>query len=218
MAERCCAELRLLDLDRAAPGFPAALAPDERARAAALAEPARRRFLAGRAALRALLAEHLGCAASAVPLATTRFGKPYLDDPAAGLALSLAHCGRWALLAVAPVRALGVDLERVRPLDDADELARRLLGPAERAALARLPAAARGRALLRSWVRLEARRKAVGTGLAELPAEPAREGPADGLALLDLEPGPGLLAALASSEPLTDVRLVRETPRGRPGR
>lgn len=218
MAGGCRAELRLLDLDRAAPGFPAALAPAERARAAAMAEPARRRFLAGRAALRALLAEHLGCAPCAVPLATTRFGKPHLADPTAGLALSLAHCGRWALLAVAPVRALGVDLERVRPLDDADELARRLLGPAERAALARLPAAARGRALLRAWVRLEARRKAVGTGLGELPSEPAREGPADGLALVELEPGPGLVAGLASSEPLTDVRLLRESVAGRPER
>jgi 4'-phosphopantetheinyl transferase len=209
--DRRRAELRLLDLDRAAPVATASLSGAELARAAAMAEPARRRFAAGRAALRATLAGRLGCAPGAVPLATGPWGKPVLADRSAGLAFSLAHCGRWALLAVAPVAALGVDLERVRPLDDPEALAERLLDPAERLALARLPAAARGRALLRAWVREEACRKAVGTGLLDRPPGPARRARADGLELVELEPGQGLVAALAASEPLTCVRLLRES-------
>ena len=58
---------------------------------------------------------------------------------------------------------------------------------------------------LRAWVREEAHRKAEGTGLRDEPAMRGGHGRPESLALLDLEPGPGLVAALAAPSPLGEV-------------
>lgn len=197
-------ELRLLDLDRA-PADASALPLAERERARALAEPARRRFLAGRTALRRLLAVRLALPPEAVPIVLGPFGKPLLAGERPPLAFSLARSGRFGLLAIGPVATLGVDLERVRPLDDPEALAAFLLDPIERRALSVLPPAARNRALLRAWVREEAHRKAEGTGLRDERAMRGRHGRPGSFALLDLEPGPGLVAALAAPRPAGEV-------------
>ena len=78
---------------------------------------------------------------------------------------NLSHGGAVALIAVGTAEYLGVDVERLDRLQDADRLAERMLAPTELAAFQTLPAAARNPALLRCWTRKEAVLKALGVGL-----------------------------------------------------
>ena len=105
------------------------------------------------------------------------------DAPSdAGLDFNLSRSGGLALVAVGPV-ALGVDIERVVPLDVPD-LARAHFSAREQAALAALPAEAVEAAFFRCWTRKEAFVKATGEGLAR---------PLDGFDVA-VDPEPILLA------------------------
>ena len=156
--------------------------PEDVARAVALLDPAERAqhrrfgtadlaraFALRRAARRLILAQTLGCPTAAVEIETGPQGKP----GCAGLAFSAAHSASRAVVAVAPEGPLGVDIERLRPLD-LDLLARRVLAPRERALLDSLGEDERGVALIRLWTAKEAVLKAEGTGL-DLAALPIIE-------------------------------------------
>jgi 4'-phosphopantetheinyl transferase len=93
-------------------------------------------------------------------------GKPEIAvAKEAGLAFNLSHAGDLGLLAVARKHAVGVDVEPVRPLPDADGIVHHYFSPREVAAYRILPACARERAFLGVWTRKEAFLKAHGMGL-----------------------------------------------------
>jgi len=169
-----------------------ALSASERARAASLrGEPLRRRYVASHAALRRLLAGIVGGSPEALQLAAGPNGKPRLPG---GPRFSLSHSGDLGLVAIDPACEVGVDLEPVRPVPEADEIAARWFAPEERAAL-HAAGADGGAAFARLWTRREAWLKALGVGLDESlagrPVDLAR------FALHDLAPAPGHLGALA---------------------
>ena len=97
-----------------------------------------------------------------------------------------------ALFALSWGRAVGVDIERVRPDIAAEALAERYLPAGEAARLSALPPALRVEAFTRAWVRQEAYLKALGLGLAAATA-PVTDG---GWECSDLEVGAGYHAAL----------------------
>lgn len=127
----------------------------------------RDRFVASHAALRHILASCLDVAPSSLVFGEGTHGKPFLEAPAHGRALrfSLSHSGEIALVAVSLRREVGVDVERVRPLDDLDGFVARYLSPLEREALARVAAGDRLRAFFETWTLKEAYLKACGDGL-----------------------------------------------------
>jgi 4'-phosphopantetheinyl transferase len=178
-------QLWLADLDR--PPVPlaalaATLDPEERKRAARFRFVVhRRRFTAGRGLLRRLLGELLGVAPEGLAFAYGEKGKPRLVAGAAarregprslqgseletGLRFNLSHSANGALLAVARGRELGVDLEALRPMDDAEALVERFFHPAERRTFAALAPEGRVTAFFSGWTRKEAYLKARGDGL-----------------------------------------------------
>jgi 4'-phosphopantetheinyl transferase len=137
-------------------------------------------------------------------------GKPSL---AGKLRFNVAHSDRLALIAMAHDREVGVDLERVRPLAAADEIARQYFSVLEQQALHALPRRLRTKAFFQCWTRNEAYVKATGAGLAlplnrfDITLQPGQ--PADLLVnpdsptklgqwtLRQLSPGPGYLGAIA---------------------
>lgn len=198
------------------------LSADERERAARYRfDVHRRAFEACRGAVREILGGYLAHAPAAVRFQYGPQGKPALQPDEAPLGFSVSHSGELGLCAVAREGALGVDVEHLRPLDDALAIAERFFSPAERAALRTLQPAALEVAFFTAWTRKEAFIKAVGEGLSYpladfdvtlLPAEPARllriagddEAPAR-WRLAALDPAPGYVAALAATEPITAV-------------
>ena len=143
------------------------LAPDEEARARRfVASHDRDRFAAGRAFLRLLLARYLGVAARDLGFRYDPHGKPVLADPHCGLRFNLAHSGTLAVCAVTRgSRDVGVDVEHVKPIENAEALARAVLSPLELVRLGALPEPVRLRSFYEAWTRKEAFLKALGCGL-----------------------------------------------------
>jgi 4'-phosphopantetheinyl transferase len=162
------------------------LSRDERQRAGRYRfQAGRQRFVTGRAILRILLGRYLHMEPRRVPLAYGPHGKPLLapDLSGSGLEFNLAHAGPLALYAFARDRTVGVDVEQVRSLPDADAVAARFFSARENAAYSSLAADSRQLAFFQCWTRKEAFIKALGDGLAHpldtfdvslAPAEPAQ--------------------------------------------
>lgn len=189
-----------IDLDQSATED--SLSPEERQRAERLRLPlVRRRFVAARVALRRVLSSYTGLEPGALRFDYGPTGKPSLagfDWPQ----FNLSHCDDLALLAVSAL-PVGVDVERVRPLDALPQMMQIACSPAERQALRALPESRRLRAFFYTWTRKEALMKAHGAGfkLAHELSLPVSDAPqtvrTNGWSVYDL-PLPGdLLAAVA---------------------
>jgi 4'-phosphopantetheinyl transferase len=179
-----------LAVDRAAE----ALSPGERLRARRLRAPlARRRFVMRRLGLRAVLAEYSGADPARLTYRAGPYGKPALEG---GPCFSLSHSGGLALCAVSPGREVGVDVERLRAVPEADRIVERVFSPAERRDYHALREAAPGSAFLRMWTRKEALLKALGVGFSD--EEAVRRAPdPERWEVHDLAGIDGHLAALA---------------------
>jgi len=152
--------------DAREPGDAAILDDGERARAARFRfDRDRRRFIARRAFLRRVLARYAGVDPARLRFRTSANGKPELAQPDLGLGFSASHADGLAIVAVSSGGVVGVDVERVRAIPDALELARRLWTDAEYRNLASIAAPLRSAAFLRLWTRKEAHVKRLGTGL-----------------------------------------------------
>ena len=155
------------------------------------------RFALGRWFLRSVLGALLGLAPETVALGEGDHGKPILEsEPGDAPAFNLAHSGVLAVLALARSAAVGVDLERFRPLTNEDRLARRILTAREAQWYRRLAKSERETALLSAWVRKEAVLKALGAGVSGSPAAIETE--------LYLGAGPRALRLLAELGTVTD--------------
>lgn len=131
----------------------------------------RRRFIVGRGVLRALLGRYLGLEPPQLRFGYGPQGKPHLADAletvdADALRFNLAHSHELALYAFTRGREIGVDLEHIRALPDAGQIAARFFSAGENAAWLALPESQRLEAFFNCWTRKEAYLKAGGDGLA----------------------------------------------------
>lgn len=126
-------------------------------------EAARRRFVTARAMLRLILSRFTGVAPEHLTFVFGEHGKPRLETD--GPCFNLAHSGDTVVVAVAGDH-VGVDIEELRVLPNADRLARRICTPQELETLLSLPEPSRNDALLRLWTAKEAVLKALGSGIA----------------------------------------------------
>ena len=153
-----------LDLDRdAVAGLATLLDAEETARALRFHQALhRRRFVVRRARLRQWLAERLGVAPAAVPIAADVHGKPYVPGWDRHFSTSHSHETMLIACAEAPV---GCDIERIDPGFAWQGVAQRLFAAEEWQALAALTEADGRTAFFRCWARKEAFVKALGHGL-----------------------------------------------------
>lgn len=142
------------------------LSSDEQARADRFHfERDRRRYIVGRGALRSILSGYLNADPHRLQFRYGHNGKPALISNA--LQFNVAHSRGLALVAVTPQQEVGVDVEYMRPVLDADQLAERFFSARESAALRSLPAHERHAAFFTCWTRKEAYIKAIGEGLSQ---------------------------------------------------
>src|SRR5262245_39734919 len=144
------------------------LSRDERERAGKFRYAKHRQhYIVGRASLRRLLAERLRIPPWAVEFVETEYGKPRLAPVhrSADVEFNLSHSGILALYAFTRGRAVGVDVELIREVPDAEDLAEGFFSPTEIASLRALPLDRRSLAFLACWTRKEAFIKALGLGL-----------------------------------------------------
>jgi 4'-phosphopantetheinyl transferase len=175
------------------------LSDDERTRSARFVRARdRRRFACCRAALREILGGLLRKTPAEVRFRAVEHGKPVLDFAAMGIykgdglravRFNLSHSSDLALIGVCRGHEIGVDLEWIKRITEAERIVASFFSTAERAEFSGIPEHARALAFFRGWTRKEAVLKGLGTGLAGLSAKhetgfgtselPARFVPAD---------------------------------------
>ena len=144
------------------------LESSEQMRADAFAfERDRNSFVATRAVLRILLARELGSAPADVRLVNDVGGKPMLACPrrASGLEFSVAHTDGASLIAITYGGRVGVDIERIRIIDDAAAIAGMMFGSEMAEYVARFDVSDCPVPFLQLWTAGEAFAKATGSGL-----------------------------------------------------
>ena len=188
----------------------------ERATRFAFARDARR-FIVGRARLRQLLGARLGVRPESVELVYGARGKPALANSGRNsLRFNLSHREDIAVYALSSGREVGIDVEAIRPLPDADAIAARFFSRREHAAYQALDPCDRPLGFFQCWTRKEAFIKALGDGLSHpldsfdvslapgAPAELLRVEPVSGhyrgWRLASFFPAPGFVAAVVSEE------------------
>jgi len=127
----------------------------------------RQRYIARRIVLRTILARQLGLAPKHLCFVHNRYGKPELAPQfdESRLCFNVSSSQDVAAVAVAHARAVGVDVECIRPLADAEDVAARFFSREEADVLLAAAAAARSRIFFEYWTRKEAVIKATGEGL-----------------------------------------------------
>jgi 4'-phosphopantetheinyl transferase len=127
----------------------------------------RRLFLVAHALLRTTLSRYQDLPPAAWTFRVGAHGRPEVANPEAGptLRFSISHVHGLAACAVTFDCAVGIDVERRRPIDDLPSLALRTLTAAENRTLEALPQAERAPHFLVSWTLKEAYSKARGLGL-----------------------------------------------------
>ena len=182
----CCpVDIWTVNLDAARP---LTLTPQEQARAARFRfERDRVHWAHARSALRSILARYVPRPPEELVLVYGEHGKPALQN-GAGIEFNISHSKGWAMVAVTRGVPVGIDLEAIRENVDIAKLLHRigetqLTGTRDE--------------LFHIWTRREARTKAVGGPLMEIPTADLRvvdvtapEGFAASLALEGANPGP----------------------------
>jgi 4'-phosphopantetheinyl transferase len=178
-------------------------------------------FVASRVAQRLVLGRYLGCRPESVKIARDcrhcggDHGRPYVSG--APVDFSVSHSAGWLLLAVVAGGLVGVDLEQVSDARAVDDLASRVLGPAEQERFLLVPRPDRAAWFIWAWTRKEAALKLTGhgivgplsgldiTGPTAVASPPPSGWPAEPIHLRDVPAGPDLRAALATTVPVTNV-------------
>jgi 4'-phosphopantetheinyl transferase len=174
----------------------------------------RHRFTVARAWLRRLLSARLGVPPESVELGYGAHGKPALARHCAAseLRFNVSHADGVGVYAFAAGREIGIDVESVRVIRDAEDIAARFFSHRENEAYLALDPRDRPLGFFNCWTRKEAFIKALGDGLSYpldrfdvslAPCEPAKilrveSTPGDrcGWTLHGFVPGPGLIGAV----------------------
>ncbi|HBB32385.1 MAG TPA: 4'-phosphopantetheinyl transferase [Cyanobacteria bacterium UBA8803] len=191
------------------------LSPDEKQRANRFYfERDRKKFIVGRGILRMLLSSYSDIDPSRLQFSYSPRGKPAIanTDPKARLEFNLSHSNGLVLYAISRDLQLGIDLEYIRPMQDAEQLAKRFFSPREYVLISSLPDEQKQEAFFNGWTRKEAYLKATGDGLAGLAQVEVSLMPGDSAMLVSISgdasaasrwdlyhliPAPDYVAALA---------------------
>ena len=161
------------------------LSPEEKQRSARFHfEKDKRRYTVARGSLRTILSGYIRRSPDELRFDTGRYGKPFLAGlgEAEELGFNLSHCEDLALIAVTSGRAVGVDVEKIREMQDLSLILNRFFTVEERELVDSFPGEERTAAFLSLWVRREAAAKARGLNLSaalskiNLPLYPLGEG------------------------------------------
>ncbi|HEX4265668.1 MAG TPA: 4'-phosphopantetheinyl transferase superfamily protein [Verrucomicrobiae bacterium] len=211
--------------------FATTLSSDEVARAGKFKfEKHRNRYIAGRGALRKILGQYLQTPSADLRFTQSTNGKPVLaeDFASAGIHFNLAHSDDLALVAVTRLGAVGVDVERIRPVKEMDHLVARFFSPSENEAFQKVSENEKPAAFFNLWTRKEALLKATGEGITRslslvevsfLPDKPAQLLAISGNAikaaswsLRELSPATGFTGAIAIEAPEVNVQCWKWIP------
>jgi 4'-phosphopantetheinyl transferase len=160
-------------LDRLTPDL-AVLSREELDRANRMLRPGdRTHFLNAHSAVRHILSKYTKASPNSLQFDISVMGKPSLNPKRLGLvpAFNLSHSEGIGVLAVSARAQIGVDIEVDRHMEDLQDLAARIMTPAETRDFLQMGEAEQRAAFYSLWTRKESLLKAIGCGLSKTPAE-----------------------------------------------
>jgi 4'-phosphopantetheinyl transferase len=183
----------------------------------------RQRFIISRGLLRNILGRYMGIKPELVQFRSGPYGKLALAEtrpsieanPAVAaewgnntLQFNVSHSETLALYAFTRGREIGIDVEYVRPVAEAEQIAQHYFSTQESNILRNLPPDTQDEQFLIYWTRKEAYLKARGeglTGLETMQSELYSSSVPTGWFIQQLRPAPGYVAALAIQERTGDT-------------
>lgn len=174
----------------------------------------RTRFILRRAGMRQVLARYLGLAPGDLRFEYSLLGKPKLASRnEIDLQFNMSHSGEWAAIAVCVGSRIGIDIERVRKVENAAGIVERFYSPEEWLFFSKLSECEKDKVFLKTWTCKEAYIKATGEGLSfpldrveicvESAASPpslktihGRPGEPSNWSLIELIPNPNWVGAI----------------------
>jgi 4'-phosphopantetheinyl transferase len=157
------------------------------------------RFLCARGILRRILSAYTGVEPEALLFAYGMHGKPFLKHDAS-FQFNLSHTGDVAIYAMVRGQAVGVDIERIRPIKELDAIISHIFTEREAQEVNSLSFEEKTKAFFQVWTRKEAWQKCTGEGI----ATGSKSLPND-VFLLSFEPVAGYAACVAARSPLTPL-------------
>lgn len=136
----------------------------------------KRRFIAGRSALRSILARYLNQSPTMQQFSYGEHGRPSLNPNPAQLDFNLSHCRSNALLGISSTSRIGVDIEQLRPRKNLLAIAKKQFGEQQYQLLSAMDETDRIRHFFELWTRMEAQLKARGGSIFGNPNQPSPEG------------------------------------------
>ena len=118
-----------------------------------------------RGVLRTLLSRFLDKPTDGIEFTENEFGKPATP----GIEFNVSHSGDYALMAFSKSSAVGIDVEQIKDRRVIEDLARRVLTPAEHDRFTALPESDRQRTFFDIWALKESILKGIGSGLSIAP-------------------------------------------------
>ena len=131
-------------------------------------EEHRQFFIASRGILRAILSRYSGIDPHQIQFNYGSRGKPEIAESCGvnKLKFNLSHSGKVALYAITNAREIGIDIEKIHPIADAEQIAKRFFSAKEFEWLSQLSPSEKPAAFFDLWTCKEAYLKAIGEGLA----------------------------------------------------
>ncbi|EDX84518.1 4'-phosphopantetheinyl transferase superfamily [Synechococcus sp. PCC 7335] len=130
----------------------------------------RRKFVVARGTLRYLLGARFRCRAGAIAFGYSKYGKPEMRTASKGdrpFHFNLSHSGEIALCALGGDHVVGVDIEKVKPIQRLEGMLERCLVAREKAVVESFATEKQPFAFLQYWTCKEAYLKAIGLGLSQ---------------------------------------------------
>jgi 4'-phosphopantetheinyl transferase len=197
------------------------LSTEEKARAERFVFPRDKDyFVAARGTLRELLGRYLDRAPEEIELQTNKWGKPALMESGdESIHFNLSHSHGMAVYVFSLEGEAGIDIEKIRPELDSEEIAKRYFSENEIRELQSLRLELRAEGFFLCWTRKEAYIKARGEGLgiplrsfevSLTPGEPAvlRSDDTAKWSLFSLLPFPGFVAACVVPRSAKELHLL----------
>jgi len=179
----------------------AALSAQEREKAARFrVDNVRNRWIAGRGALREILSRYIDKAPSDIEFQYGLQGKPEIVNQIS-LQFNISHSDDLAVCAVTRRVAVGVDVEKIRSVPGADQIAKRWFSSKEQTELDTAPVTEKERVFFKIWTRKESILKWSGEGIAQLGKTPAQSP----VFIHEFIPASGYVGSLAADENLRVV-------------
>lgn len=162
-------------------------------------------YILRHAILRHLTGAYVGIPPSRVEFEPSPHGKPALKSGLNDQPVTFNMASSWpvVLIALSPDHEIGVDVERIRPLEEASAIARSFFSRSELAALELASAGERQGIFFKIWTRKESLLKATGVGLStafEAEGSFSHPMPSDqgAWACSDLDIGPAFAASVCA--------------------